>query len=358
LERIHATIAYFNSLVDRGNSERGDAPDSSVQDISWSRGLIARLKREARIDFDQHSLTISAYRPFQKQFLYSDPAILERPGPLMNVHPGDQENFGFQITAPGSGHPFSVLAVANVPDLAFWGSGGAQYFPRFSFEIPKFEGELDIFNNGQQRRRIDNVSDAVLQEYQKLYGREVTKDEIFAFTYGLLHSPDYRLSYASDLKKLLPRLPKLTSEADFTAFSAAGQELLSLHLNYEAVDHFPLIENVIDQRSLRVSKLKFAGKAGAWDKSTIIYNSTLTLRGIPDEAHEYMLGSRSAIEWILERYQVKTDKDSGIVNDPNLWGEEHGNPSYILDLLKSIVTVSVETVRIVKSLPKLNIRAD
>lgn len=104
--------------------------------------------------------------------------------------------------------------------------------------------------------------------------------------------------------------------------------------------------------------MKFAGKAGAWDKTTVIYNEHLTLRGIPDEAHEYLLGSRSAIEWILERDQVKTDKASGIVNDPNAWGEEHGIPSYILDLLKSIVTVSVETVRIVKSLPLLNISAD
>ena len=117
-------------------------------------------------------------------------------------------------------------------------------------------------------------------------------------------------------------------------------------------------DSELTEEQLRVTKMRFAGKRPNVDKSTIVYNDLITLSGIPPEAHEYMLGSRSAIEWILERYQIKTDKPSGIVNDPNDWGLEHGNPRYILDLLKSIVTVSLETVKIVNSLPPLEIIED
>ena len=217
-------------------------------------------------------------------------------------------------------------------------------------------------------RRIDNITDEILSKHRTLYGGDVTKDEIFFFVYGLLHSPEYRGTYAADLKKMLPRIPKLAEASDFKAFAKAGRELSKLHLDYESVEQFPLEEvwatpviqpvEITNPEKIRVKKMKFGGKPGAWDKSTIVYNEHLTLRGIPDTAQQYMLGSRSAIEWILERYQVKTDKDSGIVNDPNAWVEEHGNPRYILDLLKSIVTVSVETARIVNSLPPLATAGD
>jgi predicted helicase len=164
---------------------------------------------------------------------------------------------------------------------------------------------------------------------------------------------------------MLPRIPKVK---DFWGFSKAGRKLADLHINYETVAPYPLAvmiastgsatESELTPEQLRVTKMRFAGKRPNVDKSTIIYNEQVTLSGIPPEAHEYMLGSRSAIEWILERYQIKTDKPSGIVNDPNDWGLEHGNPRYILDLLKSIVTVSVETVKIVNSLPPLEILED
>jgi predicted helicase len=155
----------------------------------------------------------------------------------------------------------------------------------------------------------------------------------------------------------------------FWEFSKAGRELAELHINYETVAPYPLEVSIrpeagysttdaMDAGALRVTKMRFAGKRPNVDKSSIVYNDLITLSGIPAEAHEYMLGSRSAIEWVLERYQVKKDKASGIVNDPNDWGLEHGNPRYILDLLKSIVTVSVETVRIVNSLPPLEILED
>jgi predicted helicase len=187
----------------------------------------------------------------------------------------------------------------------------------------------------------------------------VTKDDIFYFVYGLLHAPDYREIYAADLKKMLPRIPKLAGSSDFWSFSKAGRDLAELHLGYESVTPYPLeTAAVSSEPNLRVEKMRFGGKAGAWDKSTIRYNDDITLTGIPAGAHKYMLGSRSAIEWIVERYQVKVEKASGIRNDPNDWADEHDDPEYILNLLKRIVTVSVETVRIVNGLPALRIRSE
>ena len=187
--------------------------------------------------------------------------------------------------------------------------------------------------------------------------------------YGLLHSPDYRETYAADLKKMLPRIPLVE---DAQPFIDAGRKLSELHLGYESVTPYPLaghdVEGPADGAAyefFRVEKMRFGKPTAAQkaagenkDRSTIIYNDRITLTGIPEAAYRYMLGSRSAVEWIIDRYQVKTDKDSGIVNDPNDWSREVNDPRYIIDLLARIVTVSLETMQLVDALPKLTIRAD
>ena len=213
-------------------------------------------------------------------------------------------------------------------------------------------------------RRVDNVTDTALKRFVGVFGKSFTKDDIFFYVYGLLHSPEYRETYAADLKKMLPRIPLVE---DPSAFVEAGLTLSELHVGYESVTPYPLdgldAEPAGDRYDFfRVGKMAFAkvrreGKLVA-DHGTIVYNSKLTLRGIPETAHRYMLGSRSAIEWIIDRYQVKTDQDSGIVNDPNDWSKEVGDPRYILDLLARIVTVSLETMTIVDALPALAIRAN
>ena len=244
--------------------------------------------------------------------------------------------------------------------MALWGSGSGQFFPRYTYEPRGGDTELNMFGDADPFTRVDNITDEILAEYSGLYGVDVTKDDVYFFVYGLLHSPDYRMTYAADLKKMLPRIPTLAEASDFTAFAEAGRQLSVLHLDYESVEPYPL-ETVVSASQtskapdLNVAKMRFAGKAGAWDKSTIRYNDEITLSGIPEEAHEYLLGSRSAIKWIIERYRVKQDKDSGIVNDPNDCATEHDDPEYILNLLKRIVTVSVETVAIVNSLPSLRV---
>ena len=176
--------------------------------------------------------------------------------------------------------------------------------------------------------------------------------------YGLLHSPDYRERYAVDLAKMLPRIPEVASRDDFFAFAEAGQRLLDLHIGYEEVEPYELEEEWAlpapegDER-WRVEKMRWRGPRKEPDRSAIVVNDWLTLSGIPDQAHDYIVGPRSALEWLLDRYQVRRHKESGIVNDVNDWGLEHGQPDYIPQLIKRIVTVSVETTQIVAALPPL-----
>lgn len=196
-------------------------------------------------------------------------------------------------------------------------------------------------------------------EYRKTYGDDVSKDDIFFYVYGLLHSADYRAKYAAELKKTLPRIPQVKGSENFNAFVKAGRELSALHIGYEHVEPYPLAQTLTpvapsdEFERYTVSKMKYGGKSGAWDKTVIKYNSYITIGDIPEDAQRYMLGSRSGIDWIIERYQVKTDKASGIVNDPNDWSREHNQPRYIIELIGKITTVSLETMRIVDALPSL-----
>jgi predicted helicase len=231
--------------------------------------------------------------------------------------------------------------------------------------VQRSSDELDVFGDGGAGSgwtRVDNITDQALVDYRAVYGPAVSKDDVFFYVYGLLHSPSYRAEFADDLKKMLPRIPMVPTVEDFEAFAAAGRRLAELHIGYEHVDPYPLDVAELPGPEVTgkalfdwyaVEKMRFAGNARAKDTSAIVYNSRITVSGIPDEAYEYTLGSRSAVEWIIERYRVKTDKASGIVNDPNDWSREHNQPRYILDLLARIVTVSVDTVRIVRELPTL-----
>jgi predicted helicase len=264
---------------------------------------------------------------------------------------------------------------SEIPDLAFYGSNAGQYFPRWRYEpidgANKQTGmvvEDDDIVDGY--RRIDNVTDTALARFRSAYGDTFTKDDIFVYVYGLLHSPDYRDRYAADLKKMLPRIPLVV---DAEPYVRAGRALMDLHLGYETVEPYPL--DGLDVKPagpgsadlyeyFRVEKMAFAKRRDpatnklVADRSTIVYNSRITLAGIPADAYRYTLGSRSAIEWIMDRYRVRTDTASGIVNDPNDWSREVSDPRYIIDLLARIVTVSMRTVEIVDGLPALDIRKD
>ena len=178
------------------------------------------------------------------------------------------------------------------------------------------------------------------------------KEDIFYYVYGVLHSKDYLRKFDADLNKMLPRLPLVEKPVDFWVFSKAGRALAELHLKYETQPACPKVKvEGVESGNFRVEKMRFPNKG---DKSVIEYNPWITISNIPLDAYDYVLNGRSAIEWIMERYQIKTDKASGITNDPNDWATEHGKPRYILDLLLSIVTVSLETLKIIKTLPQIN----
>lgn len=222
--------------------------------------------------------------------------------------------------------------------------------------------ELDAFNQSEERYiRNDGVTDWILSAARKRYGYKVTKEDIFYYVYGILHSPDYRTTFVTDLKKSLPRLPLVEKADEFWTFSKAGRELAELHLNYETVEPYRKCQVVYaplttkgEDINYRVEKMRFAKKdSKTADKSIIHYNAGISIVDIPAEAYEYVVNGKSAIEWIMERYAVTTDKKSGITNDPNDWAKEHNDEKYILNLMLRIINVSVQTVEIVKGLPQL-----
>jgi predicted helicase len=351
-------------------SARGDHRVADPRRISWTSSLEARLKRgEVCATTGAEIPRFASYRPFFRQVLQFDRFWIHRPSRLLDAFPsGEIANHGMQLNTGGTNLPFAALSVASIPDLNYFGQGG-QFFPRWCFDIGD---ELDFGSNTDETdtfRRIDNITDEALLLFQDIYGESVTKDEIFFYVYGLLHSQEYREAYAADLKKMLPRIPLVE---DSRPFIDAGRKLSELHLSYETATPYPIGGHEVEGPGgeaaydfFRVEKMRFGKPTSAQksagenkDRSTIIYNDRITLTGIPEAAYRYMLGSRSAVEWIIDRYQVKTDKDSGIVNDPNDWSREVGDPRYIIDLLARIVTVSLETMKIVDSLPPLAIRAD
>ncbi len=362
---VQKTITAFN---------RFDGTDDPAE-ISWSETLRSRARQRTPVQFHRSALRCASYRPFNKQVLYFNADLNHRRGLLPRLFPiAETRNSGIQVTGIGSSKPFTPLIVDSIPDLAFWGSGSSQFFARSQFERTGAEGAMlslgpsydsdDEVVDGY--RRIDNITDHALETFRAAYGDRVTKDDIFFYVYGLLHSPDYRDTYAADLKKMLPRIPLVT---DPWPYVEAGRRLSELHLGYETVDPYPLAgldapapTGDAAYEHFRVEKMAFAKTRDpdstklVADRSTVVYNSRITLSGIPEEAYRYMLGSRSAVEWIIDRYQVKTDKASGIVNDPNDWSREVGDPRYIIDLLARIVTVSLETMAIVDALPPLEIR--
>lgn len=356
----------FNGLLRAGKADPNELDSTQ---ISWSANLKKRLAMKKDLVTSEHHVRVAAYRPFNKQFVDLQPDLIERIRSMPKLFPSpDHGTIGFYLTSPSTHYPtFEVLATDLIPDLHLLDTG--QFFARYSYiETPAdalFGGEggssIEESGSGERYTRVDNVTDWALGEYQREYGAQVTKDDIFYYVYGLLHSPEYRERYAADLKKQLPRIPMVPGRDRFDAFASAGRALSALHIGYESVTPYPLTETVtigapVDEfERFAVQKMKYAGKAGAWNKTRIAYNAFVELDGVPEAAQRYMLGSRSALDWVIERYQVKTDKASGIVNDPNDWSREQGDPRYIIDLLGRIVTVSLDTMRIVDALPELGL---
>ena len=329
-QRMLKTIECFNRTL-------GAAPSLDKHEISWATNLLKAHATGKVQTFSKEKIRLATYRPFQKMWQYFDGLWNERRGVMPKLFPTGERGENVVICVSGD----SALIADVTPDLHF--VGDCQCFPLYWYE----EKDVDLFG---QRTLVkhDGVSDWILDQARRRYhGATVDKEAIFYFVYGALHRPAYRRDFAADLKKSLPRLPLPEAYADFRETARIGQALATLHLNYETLDPYPL-EEVGDFSDTRVVKMRFGGKGGK-DRTTLIVNGTLVLRGIPEEAFRYQVNGRSPIEWAVDRYQIRTDKASGIVNDPNLWAP--GNPRHIPDLLKRLVTLSLESLRLIAQLP-------
>lgn len=395
LNNMERMIDFYNKEVRRYKNACKSLPKSEYLDtsefvdadsekISWTRALRNDLGRFTKRDFLPTSAVSTVYRPFTKQWLYFNRHFNEVVSQMPRIFPSDEsENRVICASGIGARSGFSVLMMNRVSNLDTIEKG--QCFPLKLFESldavaddddesdgskPQNEmfddaSDKDLFDKGTTKvgkyAVRDGITDAGLQHFQNAYqGQQISKEDLFYYIYGLLHSEDYKKRYADNLSKELPRIPAVKKFADFQAFSTAGRRLADLHINYETVAPYQvdieggalLLADFTDA-DYRVTQMKFASKA---DKTRVVYNRKITMSGIPLEAYDYVVNGKPALEWVMERQAVTTHKDSGIVNDANLWATETvGDAAYPLKLFQRVITVSLETMKIVRALPRLDI---
>ncbi|WP_375640171.1 type ISP restriction/modification enzyme, partial [Bartonella sp. MM55XZML] len=379
-------ITFYNSEVERFNHAYTDTDckkcakavndfvNTDEKKISWSRALKQELAKRKIFELENACLTQSLYRPFTKQWLYYNRTFNEMIYQMPRIFPMEQavENKAIQITGIGV-NGFSTLMIKDLPDVN--AMAASQCFPRYIYEDTpvsknKSEKQSHLFTEDSQTtglQRRDAITDEGLEHFKAAYPNEtITKDDLFYYVYGILHSEDYRTRYAHNLCKELPRIPCIKTADDFWKFVTAGRELGNLHVNYEDVEPYPVTFKKSNPKQTDISnpekfyyvtEMKFAKAGKEKDKSTVIYNSNIIMTDIPLEAYKYIVNGKPALEWVMGRQCVKTDKKSGIVNDANRYAVETvGNPAYPLELFQRVITVSLETMKIVKNLPKLEIR--
>ena len=372
---IQQAVENYNSQVDRFQetapagrvSEKAVAAEvfaglAAKRASGWNKATFTDMANGIRYAVSEQDFTVAAYRPFFKQRLYFNRSLVNsiRQMPEIYPYPG-AENVAINVTRMGTSTPFHVLMTDSIPEYHL--TGDTDCFPRYRFIAPQ-NGDCIKPPDGAaaELERVSNINPAALAQFQVHYGDDgIAEDDLFYYTYGVLHSPQYRETFADDLSKVAARIPLAATLADFRAFAQAGRDLADLHINYETVEPYPLTEthnvgwDAAAPEAYRVTKMSYGGTARNLDKTVLHYNAGLTLSGLPEKAQQYRLGSRSALDWLIDRYQVKTDRASGIGNDPNAWAAETGNPRYILDLVKRVTTVSVKTVDIVAGLPELEL---
>lgn len=359
-------IRYQNFKNGGGMMEVEDFIGTDATKISWNRSLRHDLGRGRHHSYQQSALVQGLYRPFSSQWLYFSRAMNNDVSQIPRIYPKEgAENLVICVTGLGESAGFSALISSVIPNFHFIAS--AQCFPLYLY-APAEEvvedspiAELFVPPTNDDRNRRHALTDEGLAHFQDAYaGEQIGKEDVFYYVYGLLHSPDYRERYADNLARELPRIPCVKTTTDFWAFSQAGRKLADLHLNYETVEPYPVIVNTggkaLTDADYRVEKMKYGKKGKDKDLTTLHYNSKIALAGIPLEAYEYVVNGKPALDWVVERQCVKTDKDSGIVNDANDWAiETMGNPRYPLELFQRVIKVSLETMKIVNGLPKLDI---
>ncbi len=362
LNKLDANIKYFienyNKCLD--NYKRGDLKkpddyrDMDESHISWSSSLTSYFYKRESIDFDEVFET-GSYRPFCRTNLYWGANLIHRRSQMGDIFSSDfKNNLIICVSGISGTKDMSALITNHIADLHY--NGDSQCFPLYWYEEKTEQQSLFDANNHNYVRH-DGITDFVLKEAHAIYGSDITKEDIFFYVYGFLHLPKYREQFAADLKKSLPRIKLVNTRADFVQIMKAGRALANIHLNYEKQ---PAPEGVVIEGDnpvgdiysfYSVIKLSYEDKT---KKDVINYNNHITIRNVPSKVYDYVVNGRSPVDWIFDRYHVNTDNKSGIENDPNDWSKEHEQPRYILDLLLSVMTVSLKTQEIVNNLPIVN----
>lgn len=325
-------VENYNSILKNKNS---NIPELDDKKIKWSEKLKRMYKKGEKIKLDQNNVVLEMYRPFTKKWLFYDRQVIERPGKLYSKW--GSQNLALITTGRGLRNDFSTFVTNKIPCMDLWEK--AQVF-------------LQYDNSCSEQLFSNNIN--VNQLFVDRIG--LSPEDTFAYIYGLLNSKEYQTRYVNNLKKDLPHIPIVKNKEKYVEI---GKKLMNLHLNYEKV---PVFENVNiefkNNPSYKVEKMKFAkikntetGKSED-DRSVIIFNTDITIKNIPEKAYKYIVNGRSAIEWIMDQYRIKKDSKSGIIDDPNDFSDD---PKYIFNLLLRIINVSVQTVDLINSLPKLEI---
>lgn len=372
---VSGMIDFYEDERDRYHSSGASVDvsefvEKDTRRIGWDEKFYRSISSNKELNFSESSIIKAQYRPYTRTNFYFDPACIWSAYQMPKIFPGgDTENLVICTTGKGSTHDFSALVTNYLPDLEMISKG--QCFPLYLYGDAHHQAIDGLFSgqSSEGPRRRDAITDAGLAHFQAACpGEKISKEDLFYYLYGILHSQDYRERYADNLSKELPRIPRVRKAEDFWSFSTAGRALAELHLNYESVEKYPLkieAKGKLTDADYRVEKMKFAKKKdpdtgkNINDRGTVIYNAKITLTGVPEAAWDYVVNGKAALDWVMERQAVRRDKDSGIVNDANDWAiETMSNPKYPLELFQRVVTVSLETQKIVASLPVLDIRDD
>lgn len=345
VKNVNRLIDNYNHEVEHVKNEND--LNNNPKEVNWSRGLKNRWKRKEKIEFSEEKIVTIQYRPFIKRYMYNDAGLVEYPSRWNQIFPDKEtKNKIINIIGGGSSRDFSALITDEITD--YQAMFNNRSFPENIYE--KID-ERTLFDKEGEYQVKGNINKKILEMFKLQYDKRITEEDLFNYVYGILYSPIYREKFSNDLKKEMPRIPRVK---DFWGYSNAGHELARLHLNYEEAELYEKVTEIQKENGgeelYTVKKMRFGrDKNRKVDKSIIIYNEYITLSDIPLEAYNFMINGKSPIEWIIDQYQVKPDRRSGITNDPNEYSD---NPRYIIDLIKRLITVSIETNRIVDNLPE------
>ena len=371
LQNVQRMTEFYNQEIDRYSRYRKRFPNKAVnvrdfvkkdvKKFSWGGGnWQASFKKQIKETFSEDLTEISNVRPFTKSWHYSATRFNHSSYSMKEIFPaGASENLAICVSGNGKRGGFSVIMSNRITDFQFEDNG--QCFPLYFYE--KSDARERGKDGAKQSgfKRCNAITDEALKYYQTAYSdNHISKEDLFYYIYGVLHSPDFRARFSDNLVKELPRIPAVKTLEDFKAFASAGRTLGHLHVNYESVEKYP-VKLVTKKKKLGaadfyVTKMRYGGRGKNKDRSVIHYNDKITITGIPLLAYDYIVNNKTAIDWVMERQSIRIDKTSGIVNDANDFARETmHNPAYPLELLLRTITVSLETMKIIRNLPELEI---